>query len=55
MNIFALMGLVSKRLKRAKLDHLVPEMIAKVQSSQSYDEAVAVCRHYQSLADQAEL
>ena len=55
MNIFALMGLVSKKLKRAKLGHLVPELVAKVQSSQSYDEAVSVCLHYQSLADQAEL
>ena len=55
MNIFALMGLVSKKLKRAKLEHLVPEMIAKVQSSQSYEEAVAICRHYESIAAEESL
>lgn len=45
-NVFALMGLVARTLKKAGLAEQVPEMRKKVAASGSYTEALGVLASY---------
>ena len=45
-NIFNLLGICTRALKRNKQEDLVPEMVEKVTSSNSYDEALAALLDY---------
>ena len=45
-NIFNLMGIASKTLKRAGLEKEADEMVDKITSSKSYHEALAIIMNY---------
>ena len=45
-NIFNLMGIASKTLKRAGLEKEADEMIDRITSSKSYHEALAIIADY---------
>lgn len=45
-NIFNLMGIAAKALRRNNQQELVPEMQKEVTSSKSYDEALVVLMKY---------
>jgi hypothetical protein len=45
-NVFNLMGIVSRELKRAGFDTEAKAMVDKVTSSMSYDEALRVLMEY---------
>lgn len=45
-NIFNLMGIASKTLKRAGLEKEADEMIDRITSSQSYHEALVIIADY---------
>jgi hypothetical protein len=45
-NIFNLMGIASKSLKRAGLNKEADEMVDRITSSQSYHEALAIIADY---------
>lgn len=53
-NIFNLLGIASNVLRRNNLHHKVTEMVEKVTSSQSYDEALSKIMEYVEPVDQDE-
>jgi hypothetical protein len=45
-NIFNLMGIASKALKEAGLKEKADEMVQRIMSSKSYDEALGIIMEY---------
>jgi len=45
-NVFNLMGICSRALKEAGMNDEAKEMIGKITSSKSYDEALAIMSDY---------